>query len=321
MLPAIDPIWIFSICVFGAILAFSDAAISLFSTAAEYRTQVNRRLALQDGAASRTDAIVDLRRERGLSVEGGYDLPVIWINRLIVQSGLRNAVQKIFVAALAGCAGFAALGFVFLGLVWAIVLAPLGAALVPLAWLKLLRRRRINKFTEQFSEALDIIVRSLRAGHPVPAAIRLAAREMADPVGTEFGMAEDEMTFGLDIETAMRNMAERVGQEDLPLFVASIAVQNASGGNLTEILESLSTVMRLRAKMRRKVRALSAEGRMSAIILSSVPIAIFAIVNVMSPDFYGKHWHDPVMQYGLAGAGIWMLMGNLWMRSMINFRI
>ena len=183
-----------------------------------------------------------------------------------------------------------------------------------------MRKRRQAKFTEQLPEALDIIVRSLRAGHPVPAAIKMAAREMGDPLGSEFGMAEDEITYGLDIEAAMRNMLERVGQEDLPLFVTSVAIQASSGGNLTEILGNLTEVIRMRAKMRRKIRALSAEGRTSAIILSSVPIFIFVVINWIAPDFYGKNWGHPWMYWGLGFAAFWMGLGNLVMRNMINFR-
>ena len=321
MLDNIDPIWIFSACLFGAIIALADALYSLFANSSSYRKQVNRRLALQDSAANRTDAVVDLRRERGLSVDGGYWLPVVWINRLITQSGMRNALTWLpVISIVAGAAAGAALYFVD-GLLAAIGAAAVIGAVAPLLVLMYLRRRRKLKFTEQFAEAIEIIVRSLRAGHPVPAAIKLAAREMPDPVGTEFGMAEDEMTFGLDMETAMRNMAERVGQEDLPLFVTSVAIQTSSGGNLTEILDNLAAVIRMRAKMRRKIRALSAEGRISALILSATPIILFIVINAVSPGFYSRHWDQPAMQYGLGGAALWMMIGNLWMRSMINFKI
>lgn len=321
MLNSIDPIWIFSACLFGAIIAMADALYSIYATSASYRKQVNRRLALQESSGSRTDSIIDLRRERGLSVDGGYFLPVIWFNRLIVQSGMRNALYWLPFHALATAALAGATAYLTLGLVAGIAACALTGALTPIMILMYLRSRRKIKFTEQFAEAIEVIVRSLRAGHPVPAAIKLAAREMPDPVGTEFGMAEDEMTFGLDLETAMRNMAERVGQEDLPLFVTSVAIQTSSGGNLTEILDNLSSVIRMRAKMRRKIRALSAEGRISALILSATPIILFIVINMVSPGFYSRHWEDPVMQYGLAGAATWMMLGNLWMRSMINFKI
>ena len=163
-------------------------------------------------------------------------------------------------------------------------------------------------------------MRSLRAGHPIAAAIKMAAREMPDPIGTEFGMVDDEITFGLDLETAMRNLQERVGQEDLPLFVTSISIQTQSGGNLTEILGNLGETIRLRAKLKRKVRALSAEGRISAIILGAVPFVLFGVLHVIAPEFYGAHWGHPWIRIGLSIAGVWMAVGFVIMHKMINFR-
>ena len=154
----------------------------------------------------------------------------------------------------------------------------------------------------------------------MPAAIKLAARELEDPIGTEFGIVEDEITFGLDLESAKRNMHQRVGQDDLPLFIASIAIQTSSGGNLTEILHNLGNVIRLRVKMRRKIKAISAEGRISAIILSITPLALFLIINAANPAFYGEIWSDPRVTYALGGAMGWMTIGNLFMRKMINFK-
>ena len=171
------------------------------------------------------------------------------------------------------------------------------------------------------SDALDIIVRSLRAGHPVPIAITMVARESPDPVGTEFGIVADEITYGADLETAMRNLYFRIGQDDLPLFVTAVAIQGSTGGNLGEILENLSAVIRQRFKMRRKIRALAAEGRASALILSSLPIVMFAIVQLVAPDFYGSVWHESITKMILATAGSWMAVGNFVMYRMVNFRI
>ena len=193
--------------------------------------------------------------------------------------------------------------------------------ILPLFVLKVLRSRRQKAFGAQFADALDIIVRSLRAGHPVPIAITMVARESPDPVGTEFGIVADEITYGADLETAMRNLYFRIGQDDLPLFVTAVAIQGSTGGNLGEILENLSAVIRQRFKMRRKIRALAAEGRASAMILSSLPIVMFAIVQIVSPEFYGSVWHEDITKIILATAGTWMGVGNVIMYHMVNFRI
>ena len=172
--------------------------------------------------------------------------------------------------------------------------------LLPLLVLKFKRSRRQKKFGAQFPDALDIIVRSLRAGHPVPIAITMVAREMADPIGTEFGIVADEITYGADLETGMRNLYFRIGQDDLPLFVTAVAIQSSTGGNLGEILENLSAVIRQRFKMRRKIRALASEGRASAMILSSLPILMFLVIQVITPDFYASVWHEDLTKMCLA---------------------
>jgi tight adherence protein B len=164
-------------------------------------------------------------------------------------------------------------------------------------------------------------VRSLRAGHPVPIAITMVSREMGDPIGSEFGIVSDEITYGADLESALRNLYFRVGTDDLPLFVTAVAIQGSTGGNLGEILENLSSVIRQRFKMRRKIRALAAEGRASALILSSLPIALFLIIQVVAPNFYGSVWQEDLTTTALMIAGAWMGAGNFIMYRMVNFRI
>ena len=149
----------------------------------------------------------------------------------------------------------------------------------------------------------------------------MVAREMPDPIGTELGMVTDEITYGADLETAMRNLFFRVGTDDLPLFVTAIAIQGSTGGNLGEILENLSAVIRLRFKMRRKIRALAAEGRASAMILSSLPIAMFAIINFVTPEFYASVWQFDLTKIALGVAAGWMGVGNVIMFRMVNFRV
>ena len=119
----------------------------------------------------------------------------------------------------------------------------------------------------------------------------------------------------------MRNLYGRIGSDDLPLFVTAVAIQGATGGNLGEILQNLSSVIRQRIKMRRKVKALAAEARMSAIMLSSLPIAVFFMIHLVSPDFYGSVWQFDLTKLILAAAGAWMLIGNFAMYRMVNFRI
>jgi tight adherence protein B len=310
--------------IFAAIAAalVAEAIYLLFHSSSSYRNRINRRLALLSDNGSRENVLVLLRRERGLNSDGEFKLPIEALNRLIMQSGLSIGVAKIVM--------FAAFGTLLIfgttlslrgGMGEAFAAALGGGVLLPYLVLRFMRGRRLKKFGSQFPEAIEVIVRSLRAGHPVPVAVSMVGREFTDPVGSEFGIVTDEITYGADLETAMRNLHFRVGQDDLPLFVTAVAIQGSTGGNLGEILENLSGVIRQRFKMRRKVKALASEARASAIILSGLPIAMFAVIQIVSPDFYASVWHYDITQYALGAAGAWMFVGNLIMYRMVNFRI
>lgn len=312
------------IYVFAAIstILFVEAAYLMFFTTASYKTTVNRRMRLLQNEPNRENILLQLRRERSLTGSGDYAFRLQSFNRLMLQSGVTIGLWKF--AGLALLFALAVFGVVMVrgyGWIAASFAALFCCTLLPLLVLRFLRARRHKKFGALFPDAIDVIVRSLKAGHPVPIAIQMVGREMPDPVGSEFGMVSDEITYGADLETALRNMYFRVGQEDLPLFVTAVAIQGSTGGNLSEILSSLSAVIRLRFKMRRKIKALAAEGRFSAIILSSLPIAMFLVLQLMSPEFYAGVLHIDATKIILAIAGGWMLLGNFIMYKMINFKV
>ena len=143
---------------------------------------------------------------------------------------------------------------------------------------------------------------------------------MPDPIGTEFGVVADEVTYGSDLVSALGTMYERVGHEDLPLFVTAVSIQSTTGGNLREILDGLSLTIRDRGKLKRKVRAISTEGRMSAYILTAVPCLLAAGIMVLMPRFYTSVWDEPMTWYLLGGSVVWLVLGNLMMFKMSNFK-
>ena len=302
-------------------LAFEAVYLLGFSTAS-YRSQVNRRLKLSKDRTDRETVLVELRRERGLTAGGNYRLGLVSLNRLILQSGLTIGFTRLGVFVAIGSVLAFAVTLVFRhSFVEAGAAALFSATLLPFMVLRWLRSRRQGKFAAQFPDALDIIVRSLRAGHPVPVAVNMVGREMGDPIGSEFGIVTDEITYGADLETAMRNLYARIGSDDLPLFVTAVAIQGSTGGNLGEILQNLSGVIRQRFKMRRKICALAAEGRASAMILSALPIGMFFVILWLVPDFYGSVWDVPLSKELVGGASFWMMVGNLIMFRMVNFKI
>jgi tight adherence protein B len=313
-----DPIYLIYILVAASAALFAEGFYLLCFTGASYRNNVNRRLKLLKDQPDRENILVQLRRERGLTSAGGYSLKSVNLNQLVLQSGLTMGIGRFAVFVAVG----AVLAFVAVlirgSLPQALLIALLCATVLPYLVLRVLRSRRQKAFGAQFPDSLDMIVRSLRAGHPVPVAISMVAREMKDPIGSEFGIVADEITY---LESGLRNLYFLVGQDDLPLFVTAVAIQGTTGGNLGEILQNLSTVIRDRFKMRRKIRALASEARASALILSSLPIAIFFVIQFVTPDFYASVWDEPMTKHALALAGCWMMLGNFIMYRLVNFKV
>jgi tight adherence protein B len=300
------------------------AAESLYVSYAARRVRagtINRRLARLAEEAPAEKTLQGLLRERGLTDSGDYIFGMVALNRLYTQSGITGnpmAFAAMFLL------GGLVLGLVlplllgFSTIVALIVFLLVGFAL-PLIVLRRARKKRILKFAAQLPDALDMIVRSLRAGHPTTVAIALVAREMPDPLGTEFGIVSDEITFGLSIEQAVRKLSQRVGFEGLHLLSVSLSIQAKTGGNLTEILSNLSSVLREREKLRMKIRALSAEGRLSAWIISLFPLVMFGLLMVIAPSYYGDIWDNPLVMPAFLFFGLWALLGDFIMYRMVNF--
>jgi len=300
-------------------------AIQLISSAGRQATVrlklVNDRLKIMKSESSQAIVYSKMRKKRGINDDNQLYAIIDWIARLVVKSGKPLGSFGIYVIML----GLGVSMAVLLGLFkQSILFAGLGfcfGVIFPIFVLKFLAKRRVNKAVRQLPEALDVIVRSLVAGHPVPVAFGLVASEMADPLGSEFGLANDEITFGSTISAALQRMADRIGHEDFDLFSAMIRLQERTGGNLAELLASNAKTIRGRQRMRLKIKAASAEGRMSAIILNAAPILLFVFIKIIAPDFYGDVSENPIVTKALWGVVIWMIIGNLIMRKMINFKI
>jgi tight adherence protein B len=301
-------------------IMIAEAFYLLYAGRNDRRASINRRMKLQESKISQEQVLIQLRKERGL--DGGSSLfSMEWFRTLRTQSGLVMPMGR-FLLITAGVA----LGMVFAAVAYGLPLLiglaffPFLAAILPVQVLKFKRNRRHKLFGMQLPEALELITRSLKAGHPVPVAISMVAREMPDPIGTEFGVIADEVTYGSDLVSALQNLHQRVGHEDLPLFVTAVSIQASSGGNLREILDGLSTTIRDRGKLKRKVRAISTEGRMSAYILTAVPCLLGAGITVLMPQFYTSVWDEPMTWYLLVGSFAWLMLGNAMMFKMSNFK-
>lgn len=306
-------------CLF--FLTFEAIFLSLARRTAT-RSDVGRRMRAATPDPEGRDSLIKKRRQRSLKPDGGYAMQAVWLNRLILQSGVHWGTTTLPLGAIASGTLLAVVLTLATGnIVVAGLLGLIVGICVPILALVALRDRRRRKFEDQLPEAIDVLVRGLRAGHPVTSAIRLVVRELPDPIGTEFSIASDEMTYGLDLERALMNVSTRVGQPDLALLVVAVGIQTKTGGNLAEILTGIAKVIRERSKMRLKARALSAEGRFSALMLTLLPFIVFGLLNVIAPHFYGEVWDVPLVKPILFAAVIWMALGDLIMYRMVKIDV
>jgi tight adherence protein B len=312
---------IFLILIFAAVFTAGQAVIGLVTVATQKR-RMNKRLKVAEKIDGVSALVMELRKQRGLNASGEKGERLRWLSNMIVASGLAYDPRKwALYAGTAALVGGLAPAILLKNPLLFVVGALLCGVGGPIFYLKFMVAKRAKALGFQLPQALEIIVRSLEAGHPVPTAINLVGREMSDPIGSEFGMAADEIAYGSTMEQAIGRMAERCQHPDVDLFAATVRLQERAGGNLTGLLKLNASTVRERHKMRLKIKAASSEGRASAMILTSAPFVAIGFILVSAPHFYGDVIHEPIVKWGLAGLGVWMFIGNMVMRRMIDLRL
>lgn len=326
---------IYGLMFLSGLLLF-EGLLRLLAGRSRAEDQVNRRLQLiarKGAGATQREIMAELRRQRPRrhSLLGPLNNPYLALADLLGQSGSNISMrQLLLIMGALGVAGFLATGLIprsadlpglLLSPWFSLFVALVSGVALPIKFLSVKKSRRLARFVEQLPEALDIIVRSLKAGHPISTSLGMVSHELPDPIGSEFGIAVDEMTYGLDLREALQNLAERVPTEELHYVVVCIEVQHETGGNLAEILERLSAVIRDRFRMRKKIRALSSEGRMSAVVLCVLPFLTGGAILLMNPKFYLNVVDDPLFWPGMGLAALLMIGGIFTMRRMVSFRI
>ncbi len=242
------------------------------------------------------------------------------IERLISQSALQITVGTLVLASmLLGCVGFLIVKGLTHFTVAAISAAPLFAS-IPFMFVRWQRTRRFGKFEEQFPEAIELMARTLRAGHAFPTGIQMVADEIPAPVGAEFKLLYDRQNFGMPLGDALKGMAERVPILDARFFTTAVLTQRETGGNLSEILDNLAAVIRERFKVKRQVRAVTAHGRMTGWILGGMPVALALILSLVSPEHMKTMMTDPLGIRMLAVGGTMQVIGALIIRKLVNIR-
>ncbi|MCW6511946.1 type II secretion system F family protein [Lichenifustis flavocetrariae] len=286
-------------------------------TARSLRRQKQKRFASLE-AAGNPASLEELRRR---STRWSQSFLARHANQLIVQSGTQLAWSTIALMGL----GLTLVMSLLLpvpasGALRALLATAVAISLIE-GWLRIKRARRIARFGEQLPDVIDVIVRSLRAGHPLAVALNLVARETPHPAGHEFALVVDEVNYGRSLSEALEHLSDRVGYPELRFFVASTAIAHQTGGNLGEILSRLSRMLRDRFRLGRRVRALSAEGRFSGYALSVLPVALFGIINLVSASYYADFWNSAAARPLLAISIALLLVGNLVIYRLVNFKV
>jgi tight adherence protein B len=182
-------------------------------------------------------------------------------------------------------------------------------------------KRRINKFNSNFPDAIELMVRGLRSGLPITETLSVVATEVPGPVGIEFRMVADKMKIGRTMEAALQDTADRLGTPEFQFFVITLAIQRETGGNLAETLSNLADVLRKRAQMKLKIRAMSSESKASAYIVGSLPFVVFILVWFINPHYMGGFFSDQRLMVAGLGGAVWMGIGAFIMAKMVNFEI
>jgi tight adherence protein B len=333
-----NPAWthaLILICVFGAVVLAAESLVSWSASNRAELKAIQGRIKLiafrRDQRGSRTA----LRRTMSSFPEGlpgPIDRFAHKLDRMLTQARFSIETPRLLlIFIVAPVAVFFGL-MLLMALWWGIgisagrilisaIFALLIGAVLPLMVVNWKATKMRKKIEDQFPIALDVFVRGLRAGHPIAAALDLLTVEMPEPIGGEFGTVVDEVTYGSEIRDALQSMADRWDSEDMRMFVVSLSIQSETGGNLAEILENLTKVIRDRHSMMLKVRALSSEGRMSAIMLTILPIFTFSLLFIANPKFFLDVANDPVFIPGFVCLIILYLIGFFAIRRMVDLKV
>ncbi|TMM54759.1 type II secretion system F family protein [Sulfitobacter sabulilitoris] len=310
---------LYAVVFLGALMAFEG--LRQFFARDENRIEaVNRRINMRAQGKSGEEILALLKPARRKGWMG--NLPFVGDLPLALRKAGFIIPPELFLAACgAGFVISAAAGAQVTRPLLAFAVAAVFFLIVPLVGLGTLYRKRMARLVRQLPDALDLMARGLRVGHPLNTTLQSVADEMPDPAGTEFGLVVDQVAYGEDLTEAMRQMASRIEEEDVQYLSIAINMQAGTGGDLARVLTTLSRVIRARMALRRKVKAISSEGRLTAYILSALPLAIAAMMTIMTPTYYGEVMDYPHFWPVMYCIGAAVALNAIVLFRLVNFRI
>lgn len=315
----VDPQFIvYTGIVVGVLLAFEGLRQLLVGRGAKEEAR-SRRLQMIAKGATTEEILAILKPEEKKTFASR--LPLVGdLPKVLRQAGISMSSGAFLTTCFAGFVAVSVLFSQLTNVVGAVLFGFVICMIVPILAVRLQRTQRVNDLVRQLPDALEMMARGLKVGHPLNASLASVANEMPDPIATEFGIVVDQVTFGDDLTDAFNEFADRLNQEDVHYLSTAIAIQHGTGGDLGRVLSVLAKVIRDRMTMRRKIQAVSAEGRMSASILSVVPVIIFVGLNVMAPRYYGDIADEPLAGPLVFIVATLVILNAIILRKLVTFR-
>jgi tight adherence protein B len=312
------------ILIFVAVIVLVEGLyLTVFGKSISLNNRVSRRLALLEKNGNREQVLEQLRKEMSqhMSAKG---IPLYSILAEKAQKANIAFTPRQLVMIMGGLTVFS-----FLALTVATEAAIAVRAIVAIGmgiggvyfWVNKKAKKRLSLMEEQLPDAVELMVRSLRVGHPFSSAIGIVAKEIPDPLGSEFGLIGDEAAYGRDVSESLKALAERMDMQDLRFLAVAVTIQQQSGGNLAEILEGLAKVIRARFKLFRRVKAITAEAKWSGMFLSAFPIAALVMISVLKPDYYDGVKETPAFIPAALIVGAFLTANVIFMKMMVNIKV
>ena len=312
------------IVIFVAVLVLVNGIyLVAFGKSISLNNRMSRRLALLEKNNNREQVLEQLRKEMSQHMNA-RSIPLYSMLAAKAQKANIAFSPKALIAIMAAMSGVAYVGLT-VGTEAAVPVRALVAILMGVGgvyvWVSGKAKKRMSLLDEQLPDAVELMVRSLRVGHPFSTAIANVAKEVPDPLGSEFGLIADEASYGRDIAESLKAFAERVDSQDLRFLSVAVTIQQTSGGNLAEILEGLSRVIRARFKLFRRVKAITAEAKWSGMFLSAFPFGALVMIQVLQPNYYDGVKDTPAFIPACLVVATFLTINVIFMKMMVNIKV
>ncbi|MEM8979671.1 MAG: type II secretion system F family protein [Pseudomonadota bacterium] len=319
-----DPALLVYVVIFVAVLALVEGIyLVAFGKSISLNSRVNRRLQMLEKGGGREQVLEQLRKEMDQHLKSS-GIPIYSILASKAQKGGIAFSPNQLIMIMAGLSVVSFLGLT----VGSSAALPVRIALSiafgvggVVMWVNKKAKKRLGMIEEQLPDAVELMVRSLRVGHPFSSALNIVAKEVPDPLGTEMGVIADESSYGRDVGEALKDMAERLDMQDMRFLAVAVSIQQQSGGNLAEVLAGLAHVIRSRFRLFRRVKAITAEAKWSGMFLSGFPIAALIMINVIQPDYYDEVKETSVFIPACLVVAAFLIVNIIVMRTLVNIKV